>query len=105
MITAYFAPPGAGKTCVLSLIANRELKRIRRGKSPYKRVYTNYPCKGTYRIRVNDLSQYFITDSLILLDEVTLELDSRQWKDVNRGLIQFITVHRHLGNDIIYAVQ
>lgn len=105
MITCYFAPPGAGKTCVLSLIASNELKRIRSFKSPYKRIYTNFPLRGCYRISVADLGTYYIRDSLILLDEVTLELDSRDWKNVQRGLVQFITLHRHLNNDIIYAVQ
>lgn len=105
MITAYFAPPGAGKSCALSLIANKELKRISKKKSAFQRVYTNYPCIGCYKISVNDLSRFYFHDCLIVLDEVTMELDSRQWKETQRGLIDFITVHRHLNVDIVYAVQ
>lgn len=107
MITAFFAPPqpGAGKTCVLSLIANAELKKIEKGKSKYKYVFTNYPCKGTFRIDIRDLSDFYVHDALILLDEVTMSLDNRQWKNTPRGLIDYIVTHRHVNCDIIYAVQ
>lgn len=105
LITAFFAPPGAGKTCVLSLIANKELKNIAKGKSKYKYVFTNFACQGTYKISVNDLAKYYVHDALIILDEVTMELDSRSWKDVQRGLVDYIVTHRHVGCDIVYAVQ
>lgn len=105
MITAFFCPPGGGKTTCLAIIAHRTLKRIDKGKSPYKHVYTNFPCKGTEKISVSDLGRYYITDSLILLDEITLELDSRDWKHTSKGIIEFVTLHRHLGCDIIYCVQ
>lgn len=105
MITAIFAPPGAGKTCALSLIAHKELKRIKKGKSKYQKVYTNYPCLGTYKICIADLARYYIHDALIILDEVTMELDSRDWKNVSRGLVDYIVTHRHVNCDIVYAVQ
>lgn len=96
---------GAGKTCVLSLIAQKEISRIKKGKSPYKQVFTNYPCVGTFRIKVNNLADKYVHDSLIILDEVTMELDSRSWKDVQRGLVDYIVTHRHVNCDIVYAVQ
>lgn len=105
MITAFFCPPGGGKTTCLSILAQRHLKKIEKGRSPYKHVYTNFPCKGTERISVADLSRYYISNSLILLDEVTLELDSRSWKNTPQGLIEFLILHRHLGCDLIYCVQ
>lgn len=104
-ITCFFCPPGGGKTTVLSIIAHRELKRIEKGRSTFKHVFTNFPCKDTLRINVRDLSRYYISDSLILLDEVTLELDSRSWKDTPKGLVEFLVLHRHLNCSIIYCVQ
>lgn len=38
MVTGYFGLPGSGKTTFLSKIAQKELKRINKGKSPYERV-------------------------------------------------------------------
>ena len=105
MITCYFAPPGSGKTSVLALIAHKEYNRILKGKSSYQRIYTNFPCSDMLCIRLQDLGDYYIHDSLILLDEVTLDLDNRDWKNVSKGLKEFITLHRHLNNDIIYCVQ
>lgn len=105
MITTIFAPPGNGKSCALSLIAQKELKRISKGKSQYKYVFTNYPCKGTYKIKVEDLGRFYVHDALIILDEVTMELDSRDWKKVSKGLVEFIVTHRHLNCSIVAAVQ
>lgn len=34
-----------------------------------------------------------------------MELDSRGWKDVQRGLVDYIVTHRHVNCDIVYAVQ
>ena len=104
-ITCFFAPPGSGKSCVLSLICDRENKKINKGKSPYKQVFTNFACKGGYQISLYDFERYYIHDSLILLDEVTMEADSRDWKRISKEFINFVVTHRHLNNDIICAVQ
>lgn len=105
MIKCFFSPPGSGKTSVLTLIARREYERAKKGKSKYWHIYTNYPCQDMLQIKLQDLGKYYVHDSLIILDEVTLDLDSRQWKEVSKGLKDFICLHRHLNNDIIYAVQ
>lgn len=105
MITCYFAPPGCGKTSVLALIAHKEYARMQKSKSKYQKIFTNFPCSDMLRVSLDDLSKYYIHDSLIILDEVTLDLDNRDWKRVDRGLKDFIVLHRHLNNDIVYAVQ
>lgn len=105
MITCYFACPGSGKTCTLACIALKELKRIKKGKSKYNRIYTNFNMNGTYKIQVKDLGKYLYTNSLILLDEVTLELDSRDWKIMSQGIKEYITLHRHTKSDIVYCCQ
>ena len=40
MIVGYFGLPGSGKTTFLTRIAQKELRRIAKGKSKYERVYT-----------------------------------------------------------------
>lgn len=105
MITCYFGVPGCGKTTLLTKFAVNELKRIKKGRSPYKHVYTNFYCKGAEMIDYNDLSTYKITDSLILLDELAMDADNRKFKSFSDEIRDFFILHRHLGCDIIYATQ
>lgn len=105
MITCYFGVPGCGKTTLLTKFAIKEIKRIKKGKSPYKHVYTNFYCKGAEIIDFNDLSLYKISDSLILLDELAMDADNRKFKSFSDDIRNFFILHRHLGCDIIYATQ
>lgn len=105
MLTCYFGVPGCGKTTLLTKFAVRELRRIRAGKSKYLHVYTNFYCKGTERIDFNDLATFKVVDSLILIDEITLDADNRNFKAFNNATRDFFILHRHLCNDIIYATQ
>lgn len=105
MISCYFGVPGAGKTTLLSMFAVKELKRIKRKRSKYKRVYTNFECKGCYKMTFADLDKYKFEDCLILLDELMLDADNRGFKTFPLGVRDFLTLHRHVGVDIIYATQ
>lgn len=105
MLTCYFGVPGCGKTTLLTKFAVRELRRIRKGKSKYLHVYTNFSCKGCERIDFNDLATFKVVDSLILIDEITLDADNRNFKAFNNDTRDFFILHRHLCNDIIYATQ
>lgn len=105
MITCYFGVPGCGKTTLLTKFAVREIKKIKKGKSVYKHVYTNFYCDGAEIINYTDLSSYKITDSLILLDELAMDADNRKFKSFDENIRDFFILHRHLGCDIIYATQ
>lgn len=104
-ISAYFGPPGCGKSSVLTLIAQKELKRIKKGKSKYIKVYTNFPCSGCHKIDFALLGTYYYHDCLIILDELTLSADSRDYKTFSKKAKEFITLHRHFNTDICYCVQ
>lgn len=105
MISGFFGLPGVGKTSFLAKIAFLENRRIKRGKSKYKRVYSNFSCTGCYRLNFQDLGHYDMSDSLILIDEITLEADSRDFKSFSQHLKQFFVLHRHYSCDIIYFCQ
>lgn len=105
MISCIFGPPGCGKSSVLTLIAQKELKRIQRGKSKYKAVYTNFDCKNCLKIDFRQLGNYYYHDCLIILDELTLSADNRSWKTFPQQSKEFICLHRHFNIDIIYSVQ
>ncbi len=105
MITCYFGVPGCGKTTLLTKFAQSELKRIKKGRGPYKAVYTNFYCEGCNKIDFNDLKTHVVRDSLIIFDEITMDADNRKFKTFPDTIRDFFILHRHLGNDIIYATQ
>lgn len=105
MITCFFGLPGAGKSSMLAKIARKEIKRIEKGKSHYRMVLSNYYIEGCYEFRFEDLGVYDMDNCLVLLDELTLDADSRDFKNFNRNLKEFFIMHRHYGVDIVYATQ
>lgn len=105
MITCYFGLPGAGKSTLLAKIAAKENKRIEKGKSSYDRVLSNYYIDGCYKVTINDLEEYDLSRSLILLDEITLDADNRDYKNFSYKLKEFFIKHRHEFIDIIYCTQ
>lgn len=105
MITCYFGVPGVGKTSLLTKFAQKALKKIKKGRSPYKQVCTNFYCKGCKKIEYSDLAAYKVENCLILLDEITLDADNRDFKNFSDAHRDFFILHRHVCNDIIYATQ
>ena len=105
MISVYFGVPGCGKTTILTSIAQKELRLLAKGKSCYEHVLTNFYCLGCEKVDFSDLGTYFISHSLILIDEVTLYADSRDFKAFSKNLRDFFTLHRHVFCDIIVFCQ
>lgn len=105
MITCFFGLPGCGKSTLLAKIAYKELKRIKKGKSKYVRVLSNYFIRGCSVLDFDMLGKYDMSNSLILIDEISLDADSRDFKSFSKPLKQFFILHRHYGCDIIYATQ
>lgn len=105
MIVGYFGLPGSGKTTFLTRIAQKELRRIAKGKSKYERVYTNFYCQGCYKIDFKNLGVYKLENALVLLDEITLDADSRDFKTFQHHTKEFFLLHRHYNCDVIYFTQ
>lgn len=106
MIFEIFGLPGTGKTTTLTAIAQNILK----GKSfldigKHKRVFTSFYCKGCYKLDPNDLSKYDMTDSLILIDEISLYFDNRDFKNFGSDFLYFFKLHRHYNIDLVWCSQ
>lgn len=103
MIRGYFGVPGCGKTTMLVKKAIKEQMRI---KKRYKNIYTiNFTCAGCKEIKWEDLAKYKMYESLILIDEISTCADNREFKTFSKEHRDFFIMHRHLGNDIIWATQ
>lgn len=105
MITCYFGVPGVGKTTIATKIAQLELRKIKKGKSQYKHVLTNFNCKGCECVTFEDLGRKDIQNSLIIFDEITLDADNRNHKNFAKESVEGFILHRHYYNDIIVLTQ
>lgn len=112
MISALFGLPGAGKSLCLGYIAYRAVN----GKSinfhgfnisttKYARVYTNFPCEGAYKLDFELLGKADYNNCLMLIDEIQLFADSRNFKSFGDNLKWFFSLHRKMHIDILYCSQ
>lgn len=117
MIIGVFGLPGAGKSTFLTWLILRALKqkqlyighfgykRYLGDCRRYKRVFSNIPIDGTYKLDFDALGKYEFNDSLIIIDEIGTLCDSRKWKDFDDALRDFLSLHRHYRCDIVYCSQ
>lgn len=117
MITCYFGLPGSGKTCLATSICQKFIRNIAReialnnalggnaNESHYKKVFTNFHCDNCYKIKFEELGVYNFDNCLIVLDEITLDADNRDFKQFKKSSKYFFSMHRHYDCDIIYCTQ
>ena len=98
IIYGIFGLPRSGKTTYLCKLARKFTKQG-------KIVLTNFPCKDCYVLNFDDLGKYDMSDVVILIDEISLVCDSRDWKNFNSDLRYFFTNHGHFNIDIYYCSQ
>lgn len=99
MIEAVTGYPGSGKSFYCTY---RAYKAIKKG----RKVFTNYPVKGAYKITFDDLIKYtFPPDSLVIIDEAGRWFNSRKWSDLPDQVFDLFTMHRHMRLDLLVAVQ
>lgn len=108
-VNLFFGLPGAGKTTIMASIAYKTLKAKR---PKYKHILSNVdfgskpPFDKVTIIKGDDLGKYEgFEDSLILIDEASLEWDSRDFKNFSKDKIQFFLLHRHWNCDIYLFTQ
>lgn len=105
-IYGVFGLPGAGKTTVLTCIAQRSIA----GKGfldipPHKTVFTNFECSGCFKLDFDMLGVYDFHDCLILIDEIMLLADSRDYKSFSDDKKYLFSNHRKHHIDIVYCSQ
>ena len=105
MICGVFGLPRAGKTTFLTYLALEALKgkalhvghlrwRKKIGEfAPYERVFCNFPLAGTFKLDFDALGVYDFSNSLILIDEIMLVCDSRDWANFRHDLRDFLALH------------
>lgn len=98
MIYGIFGLPRSGKTTYLCKIAKKYIKQGRP-------VYTNFPCHGALQLEFSDLGKYDYSNAVLLIDEISLVCDSRDWKNFTSDLRYFFTNHGHYHIDIFYCSQ
>lgn len=87
----YIANKGAGKSCTL---AKNALKASKRGQT----VYSNTEDINVENVRVYDtfdLGRYSVEKAYILVDEVSLFFDNRNYKNTSKEFIQWLRSIRH----------
>lgn len=111
MISGVFGLCGSGKSCFLAYCAERVLK----GKAvsvggytiskKHSAVYSNFELTGCYRLVFSDLGSKDIRDALILLDEASLDADSRNFKNFSFQSKYFFSHHRHFQTSVLWCSQ
>lgn len=95
--STYFGVPGSGKTTIASWLARNELKK----KKSNRKVWSNVPIKGTYKLDKSDIGFYNISNGRLILDECGTEFDNRNFKkNFTDEQVKFFKLHRHYKVDI-----
>lgn len=108
MVRTYFGLPGCGKTTEYARIAVQVSKLIDKGKCKYSCIVGNVALRNVphyYKIDFNTIGKVGYPNALILIDEATLEADSRNWGIAKSDLIAYILLHRHWENDMFWFCQ
>ncbi|MDE6005603.1 MAG: hypothetical protein K2G88_09485 [Oscillospiraceae bacterium] len=106
MIVEIHGFPGSGKTTVLTMIAQRALQgKFTLGLPPTKRVFTTFPCPDCYEIDFNNLGKYNFHHCLILIDEISMYADNRNFQKFSEELKYFFKLHRHFHVNVVWCSQ
>ena len=85
MIIGIFGLPRSGKTTTACAIAQKALVHKRflaELRNDYGHVFTSFYCKGCNKLDFEDLKKYSYPNSLIIIDEISLYADNRQFKSL-----------------------
>ena len=88
-LSVFFGIPGSGKTTIAACMA----RRYQRKHIP---VYSNVAIKGCYKFDcMEELGKYEIKSACVIIDEASIEFNSRSYKTFPKHLIAWFKKHRH----------
>ena len=101
-ITCIVGPPGSGKSATAQYLILDCLKQN-------KKVWSNMPFYGAYKLDLNDLGEVNFTEideeGVFIIDEAGISFNSRQWEKLSQNIIEFLKYHRHFRLDIYFFSQ
>lgn len=99
MIRYFVGSPGSGKTTMAVKLMKKEIKpkRFKKLKFNYDYIFSNFENDLSNVIDINLLASFKLPEySYLLIDESGLEFNSREFKSLNKGFIEFFKMHRHM---------
>lgn len=105
-VVLIFANIGAGKTTLLARYAQRELKKIKKGKSKFETIISNTPISGClYVPNIRSLLQVSAPEkTLFLIDEAGIVWNNRKMK-ISDKEIEYIKLIRHYDSKMVCISQ
>lgn len=98
--------PGSGKTTLLAKAAYNWLHgRSFLGIPARSKVFTNFECPGCYKLDFDCLGLYNFHDANMLIDEIMLLADNRNFKTFPEHLKAFFCLHRRSELGICWCSQ
>lgn len=90
---------GSGKSTLSAYYLKKALKKG-------KKVYSITPLARAYKIDVEDIGVYDISNSLLIIDEAGITFDNRKFKNnFTKEQLEFFKKHRHYNVDILIISQ
>lgn len=105
MIYGVIGLPRAGKTTFLTACATHWQNGKKYMHIPPAPVYTNFWCPGCYKLDFDTLGLYHYSDCNILIDEIMLLADNRNFKTFPEHLKMFFALHGHFHVNVIWCSQ
>lgn len=120
-LSIYFGLPGSGKTTFAAYLVKKQIKKLNKKQkkldkcinknSRYakklakwieenKNLYSNIAIKEAYKMEKEDIGQYDIINGRLIIDEVGIEYNNRNYKAFPKKAISYFKLHRHYKTDI-----
>lgn len=105
-VLGVYGLPGSGKTTFLASCAVHSLRGKRyMGIDPHPRVFTTFACPGCFKLDPHMIGHVDMSDSLLLIDEISSFFDAREWKTFPAETRTWFQFHRHYHCDVIACSQ
>lgn len=98
MMIGIIGLPRSGKSTYLAKISKKYNKKG-------EKVFSNFYIKGCYKFDFNDLGKKDFHDCVILIDEISLFADCRNFKEFGKDLVYFFTNYGHYNVKIYWCSQ